>query len=363
MSQPVLSVVTCLFNEEDGVEELATRVLRTCRSLHLPFEFLAINDGSLDSTLPCLVRLSSANPELRVVDLYRNFGHMPALTAGLAMARGQAVIVLDGDLQDPPELIGQLFIEWQKGNELVLAHRSHRREPFLKRSAIAVFYWLCEKLADIKIPRQVGSFCLMDRPVVDMLNQLPERHRYFAGLRAWTGARQSVISYDRPDRPHGKSRVGMAGLFQLATGALFSFSKAPLRLVSLMAAAFGLGLFALGIAAIGVRLFTDLAIPGWATYTTVLGLMGFVHSLVLAVLSEYVGIIFDEVKARPLFIVRDEYRAGARVEDSTADKLIPLSRALFQGTQEQVNTSASTPSGIVTESVAPDAKDPVNLAS
>ena len=313
--RPVLSVVTCLFNEEDLVPELVRRVTEACRTLEISFEFLVVNDGSADKTLPSLVSLSLSVPELRIVNLFRRFGHMPALSAGLSLARGDAVVAMDGDLQDPPELIPRLVREWQAGAEVVYGLRTHRKEGAIKRAAIACFHLLLEKISETPIPRQTGTFSLMDRRIVNILCSMPERHRFLPGLRAWIGGNQSLIPYDRPDRRHGKSRTGMRGLFSLARTAFFSFSKVPLRIVSLFSLLCGLVLFLVGITAIAIRLLTDLAIPGWATYTTLLGVIGFCQSLVMALLSEYVAIIYDEIKLRPLFLVREEFAHGERIEE------------------------------------------------
>lgn len=313
---PTLSIVIPVYNEEEFVAELVERVVQSSRRLHVPFEFLVVNDGSRDETLSRLIAQSSRIPELRIVNLFRNFGHMSALSAGLYLAKGQAVIVLDGDLQDPPELIPKFFEKWEGGADVVHGLRTARKEPFLKRRAIALFYWLLQKITDAPILSQVGTCCLMDRRVVDLLRQMPERDRFFAGLRAWIGGRQVSVPYERPNRARGSSRVGARGLFNLARTALISFSKVPLRYASLFSLCFGLLLFLVGLSAVLIRFFTDLAIPGWATFTTLLGLTGFVQSLVLAILSEYVAVIFDEIKGRPLFLVRDEFAEGKPVPRS-----------------------------------------------
>ncbi len=307
---PTLSIVIPLFNEEKLVQELVQRLVRSCRGLKVPFEVVVVNDGSRDTTLQRLVALSGDVQELRVVDLYRNFGHMAALSAGLALARGKAILTMDGDLQDPPELIPKLFSHWQEGADVVYGLRTAREESPLQRLGTQLFYWLLSKVSETEIPKQVGTFGLMDRKILDLLNRMPERDRFFAGLRAWLGGKQSFVPYERPDRPFGKSRVGLEGLFRLARTALTSFSKVPLRYASSLSLIFGFSLFLLGLFAILIRLFTNLAIPGWATYTTLLGMMGFVQSLLLAILSEYVAVIFDEVKGRPLFLVRQEFNDG-----------------------------------------------------
>lgn len=311
-ARPRLSIVIPLFNEEQIVPELIQRVDKSCRETGETYEIVVVNDGSGDQTLARLVALSDAVPGLRVIDLFRNFGHMPALSAGLARSRGAAVVVMDGDLQDPPELIEEFVARWRKGAEVVYGVRTARGEPLLRRAAIGAFHRLMGRIVETPVPRQAGTFGLMDRRVVDILNALPERSRYFAGLRAWVGGRQEFVPYARPDRS-GKSRVGLGGLVRLARVALVSFSKMPLRYATLLSLASGLTLFVVGMSAIVVRLFTNLAIPGWATSTALIGLMGFVQSLVLAVISEYIAVIFDEIKARPLFVVRQEWAGGRPV--------------------------------------------------
>jgi len=313
---PRLTVVTPLFNEAEVVPELVRRITDSCRRLGQPFELIVVDDGSRDATLLELITLSRSIPELRVITLFRNFGHMSALSAGILLAKGDAVLVMDGDLQDPPELIPQFYAEWQGGADVVYGLRIARRESPLVRSATSLFYFLLGKLADTPIPKQAGTFCLMDRVVVDYLKDMPERSRFFAGLRAWIGGKQSFVKYERPSRLHGHSQVGMRGLFRLARMAVISFSKIPLRYASFLSLLCGLVLFLVGSVAIGIRLFTNLAIPGWATYTTLLGMTGFVQSLVLAVISEYIAVIFDEVKGRPLFLVRDEIVHGRSVRGS-----------------------------------------------
>ena len=318
-ANPRLSVVAPLFNEAVIVPELVRRITDSCRQIGRPFEISLVDDGSRDSTLVELATLSRSIPELRVISLFRNFGHMSALSAGILLAKGDAVLVMDGDLQDPPELIPRFYNEWQGGADVVYGLRIARRERLAVRWATSVFYFILGRLSDTPIPRQAGTFCLMDRVAVDFLKAMPERSRFFAGLRAWIGGKQSFVEYERPERPHGRSQVGMRGLFRLARTALISFSKVPLRYASLLSLFCGLVLFLVGSIAIGIRVFTNLAIPGWATYTTLLGMTGFIQSLVLAALSEYVAVIFDEVKNRPLFLVRDEIVHGKSVRGSHRD--------------------------------------------
>ncbi len=314
-ARPLLSVVAPVYNEADGVGELVRRTASACNTTGCRFELVIVNDGSRDLTLQRLLDTGHLVPQLRVIDLLRNFGHMPALSAGLAAAKGDAVVVMDGDLQDPPELIPEFVKAWRAGADVVYGLRTDRRDSLPMRLAASIFYWVLAKVTAVSMPGQAGTFGLMDRRVVDILNQLPERSRYFAGLRAWVGGEQSFVSYQRQRRAHGGSRVGLRGLMRLARAALTSFSRVPLRFASMLSLGCGLFLFVYGSAAIVIRLFTNLAIPGWATTTALIGLMGFVQSFALAMIAEYLGVIFDEVKARPLFLVRAEFVGGKTATD------------------------------------------------
>jgi glycosyltransferase involved in cell wall biosynthesis len=311
----LLSVVIPVFNEEQGISELVERTGAACRIAGGSFELVVVNDGSRDTTLPKLIELSRQVRELRIVDLHRNYGHMPALFAGLVAAEGDAIVAMDGDLQDPPEVIPAFVTQWRDGADVVYGLRTRRHDGILMRVATRLFYRLL-RTANGAMPERVGTFGLMDRKVVDMLNAMPERSRFFAGLRSWVGGRQEYVSYERQTRGYGRSRVGLLGLISLAETALISFSKLPLRAASVLSLLCAIVMLLVGIAAIAIRAFTPLGVPGWATYTTLIGVMGFAQSLMLAIIAEYVGVIFDEVKQRPLFVVRSEFRRGAAVARS-----------------------------------------------
>jgi dolichol-phosphate mannosyltransferase len=314
-NEPQLSVVVPLCNEADTVEELCERVVEACRAVGMAFEVVVVNDGSEDGTLDKLLKLAESHPELRVIDLMRNFGHMPALSAGLERARGQAIVVMDGDLQDPPELIGPLVEKWRAGAEVVYALRATRQDGFLLRVSTALFYGVLGLVTGRRIPAQAGTFGLMDRKVANALLRMPERNRYFAGLRAWAGGRQEFVTYDRPARASGRSRVGFLGLLRLSRTALLSFSTVPLRVSSLLALLTSAVLLSVGLVATVEKLFTSLAIPGWASTMVMIGTVGGVQSLVLFVLCEYVAVIFEELKQRPLYVVRAEFGAEAAGDD------------------------------------------------
>jgi polyisoprenyl-phosphate glycosyltransferase len=332
----LLSVVIPVFNEEEGVRELIERTTRSCRGVGSPYELIVVNDGSYDRTLPLLLALSREFHEVRVLDLNRNFGHMAAVTAGLSIAKGDAVAVLDGDLQDPPELIPELVQKWREGADVAYGLRVRRRESLPKRIAIHLFYRILEKVTEVPIPRQAGTFGVIDKNVVEILRAMPERNRFFSGLRAWAGGKQVSVIYEREKRKHGKSRVQLRGMMYLARTAIVSFSKLPLRFVSLFSLACGFILLLVGLGAIIEKLFTNLAIPGWATYTSLIGFVGFVNALVLAIMSEYIAVIYDEVKGRPLYLIRREFRLGRSVRSNCKgfEEQIPHEKAVHH---EQLN--------------------------
>jgi polyisoprenyl-phosphate glycosyltransferase len=313
----LLSIAIPVHNEQDIVAELVRRTAaaaeQVCQTYGCDAEIIIVNDGSRDNTLPLLLRVTQEYPQLRVVNLHRNFGHMSALAAGLHSCNGEAVVVMDGDLQDPPEYIPAFVAEWSSGADVVYGLRTARHESAIKQALTRSFYWIMRKTTEVEIPSQVGTFGLMDKSVVQVIAQLPERSWFFAGLRAWVGGKQSFVEYDRPDRAAGKSQVGYKGLFRLARTAIFSFSKVPLRYASMLSISSGLILLFIGLWATFEKLFTNRAIPGWATYTVLIGFLGFTMSLSLAAIAEYVAIIFDEVKQRPLFLIREEFRNGQRI--------------------------------------------------
>lgn len=289
-------------------------------------EIVVVNDGSRDSTLDRLIGLTGRFPELYVIDLVRNFGQMAALAAGLERAGGDAVVVIDGDLQDPPEVIPAMVTEWQRGAEVVYGLRQGSDDSVPKRIASRAFHWMTARMSRVEVPEEVGTFGLMDRRIVEILRALPERTRDFARLRAWAGGRSASVTYRRASRTNGPSRFGAMGLTGLALLSFTSFSKVPLRLASVLSLGLGLFLLLFGAAAVVIRLVSNNVVPGWAATAVLLGLMGSVLSLVLAVLAEYIGVIFEEVKARPLYFVRYEYQDGRPVEPGQTPAKARLAR-------------------------------------
>lgn len=311
---PLLSVVVPMKDEEASIEpflEAVVPVLRTVAGDR--FEIIAVNDGSTDDTLPRLLRHREALPQLRVVDLSRNFGKEAALTAGLQHARGEAVIPMDADLQDPPELLPAMVERWRSGFEVVSARRVLRDEDTpMKRLTAGAFYSIMRRLSEIPIPPNVGDFRLMDAAVVRALLTLPERTRFNKGIFAWVGFRQTFIDFDRPGRRQGGSAWTARSLWRLAIDGITCFSSLPLRACSLIGVLMGLGAFAYAAWVIASTLWFGRDVPGYASLIVVMLVCSALILMSIGVLGEYLARIFVEVKGRPLYIVRRTWPTGER---------------------------------------------------
>ncbi len=305
LTGPDLSVVVPLFNEEENVAELYRRLVAALDSLWLSYELIFVNDGSSDHTAALLDELRRRDTRVVPLHLSRNFGHQPAISAGLAHARGQAVIVMDGDLQDPPEVLGRFLERWREGYEVVYAVRTQRKEGFLKRTGYSLFYRLLHAVSDLEIPLDSGDFCLMDRKVVEVLNHLPERVRFVRGLRSFVGFRQIGVPYPRAAREAGAPKYTLRALVRLALDGLFNFSSAPLKWIAALGVLFG-GLAGLGLVWLLVHAWRSGSSPaGWEWTGVIVLLMSAVQLVSLGIVGEYVRRIFLEVKGRPAYILRD----------------------------------------------------------
>jgi dolichol-phosphate mannosyltransferase len=302
---PRLSIVVPLHDEVENLAELHDRLTAVLGATGETYEILLVDDGSRDATPLLADRLADADPHLRVIHLTRNFGHQPAISAGLERARGQAVILMDGDLQDPPEVLPEFLAAWRDGNDVVYAIRHHRKEGPLKRLGYFTFYRLLSAISDLDIPLDSGDFCLMDRRVVDTLNALPERMRFVRGLRTFVGYRQIGLPYERHARAGGTPKYSFRALVRLAIDGLVSFSGYPLRIANLLGV-FGV-LTALGLAAVVLidAFASRTAPPGWASTMIVVLFMGSVQLISLGIIGEYVRLIFLETKGRPFYLVRN----------------------------------------------------------
>lgn len=304
---PRYSFVIPVYNEEATLLELYHRLRHQIDELEGASELILVDDGSRDRTLMILRQLQRQDPHLCYLSLGRNFGHQVALTAGLCYARGKAVIVLDGDLQDPPELIPSLIQYWQQGYQVVYAQRqSRQREGWLKRGYAYLFYRILHRLADIEIPTDTGDFCLMDRQVVDFLNAMPERNRYLRGLRAWVGFRQIAVPFHRNPRFAGEVKYTFRKSLRLAVNGIVSFSVVPLRLSTYV----GLGSAGLALAMMLLVVYWRLFEPstqliGYTAITVAILFLGAVQLVCIGILGEYIGRIYEEVKGRPLFTIKE----------------------------------------------------------
>jgi glycosyltransferase involved in cell wall biosynthesis len=302
-----LSVVIPMYNEEQTLPELWRRLESVLSETHLHYEVIFVDDGSTDGTTAAIRELCQIHPQVQLIRLSRNFGHQPALTAGMDMSRGKAVVLMDGDLQDAPEAIPAFLEARGKGAEVAYAVRTKRRENPLMRLAFKSFYRLLGQVARISLPLDAGIFCLLDRRVVNVLKSMPEHNRYFPGLRAYTGFRQIGIPVQREGRYAGKPRVGIRGLFKLALDALFSFSFLPLRLATFTGLLVALGAFCYLVIVLYWKLFTIKAISGWASTLGAILLFGGLQLTMLGIVGEYIGRIYEETKKRPYYIIAETF--------------------------------------------------------
>ncbi|MGL4421826.1 MAG: glycosyltransferase family 2 protein, partial [Gemmataceae bacterium] len=287
-----LSVVVPLLNEESNLAELLTRLDLAVRQLPMTTEILFVNDGSTDGTAAWLDAQAAVDPRIVVIHFSRNFGHQAAISAGLEQATGDAVAIMDGDLQDPPEILQQFLGAWRSGADVVYAIRTKRKENFLKRLGYFVFYRLLARCSELPIPLDAGDFCWMDRRVVDAINALPERQRFVRGLRTFVGFQQVGLPIERAARASGSPKYTFRKLIGLAADGLFQFSSAPLRWIPFV----GLGIVLIGaLLALGAIFSPTILIPILAA----ISLIGGLQLIAIGMVAEYIRRIFNEVKARP----------------------------------------------------------------
>lgn len=309
----MISIVVPIYNEGELVRELHRQVSGAMSGVDGPWEVVYVNDGSRDNTLGLLLEVQASDPHVVVVDLSRNWGHQPALTAGLSVARGDAVIMMDGDLQDPPQVLPAMIDAWRSGAQVVIAQRRSRADRGLRGLLFRGFYMLLGFLSDFPIPLNAGIFGLLDRQAVDAILNLSESNRYLPGLRAWVGYRTGIVYYDRADRAAGEPKQTLWKLLKYGLDAVFSFSYKPLRLTLLlgMTTVFALLTFAavvLVCRVLGLGLFGQPVVFGYTSTMVAILFLGAVQLIGLGIIGEYVGRIYDEVKRRPLFLIRQVHR-------------------------------------------------------
>ncbi|WP_066377870.1 MULTISPECIES: glycosyltransferase family 2 protein [unclassified Anabaena] len=307
MEQPIYSLVIPIYNEAENITEMYRRLTHVMAQLDGEVELILIDDGSSDRSLNAIRELHHHDSRVRYLSLARNFGHQIAVTAGLNFVQGKCVIVMDADLQDPPELILKMIAKWQQGYQVVYAQRlSRKKESWLKRLTAYIFYRFLRLMANVDIPADTGDFCAMDRQVVDILNTMPERNRYIRGLRAWVGFRQTAITFEREPRFAGKVKYTFGKSWALAVDGIIAFSTIPLKISTY------LGLLSAGIALLMIILvlywrLLDPSSPliGFTLITVAMFFMGSVQLISIGILGEYIGRIYEEVKGRPIYTLKE----------------------------------------------------------
>ena len=303
--QTMISIVLPVYNEFDNINELYRR-LKDSLQRFKPYEIIFVNDYSRDNSLKIITDLAARDPYVKIINFSRNFGHQAAITAGIDFAEGDAVVIMDSDLQDTPEIIPEMIEKWREGFEVVYARRRVRKDTFFKRSTAFVFYRLLQKIASIEIPEDTGDFRLIDKKVVREMRRLREHSRFMRGLTSWVGFRQTAVFFDREDRRYGQTNYPFRKMLKFAIDAFASFSTVPLKLSSLLGFLTALGsLCGILYGLIRKIFFSDVVVSGWTFTIITIFFIGGIQLIVLGVMGEYIGRIYVETQNRPLYIVRD----------------------------------------------------------
>ncbi len=336
MSQasPMLSVIVPCFNEAEVIEHTHQRLGQTLEAITPDYEIIYVDDGSRDATPELLRDIQAGSSRAKVIRLSRNFGHQIAVSAGIEYARGKAVVLIDADLQDPPEVIAQMVEKWREGYHVVYGQRSERSgETKFKLWTARAFYRLINRLSEVPIPLDTGDFRLMDRAVVDALLRMRERHRLLRAMTSWVGFKQTAVLYSRAERFAGASKYPLRKMLALAADGIVSFSAVPLKIVTSVGLAFS-ALSVLGVIyAIAQRLLTDNWVPGWTLIFIAVMLIGGLQFIFLGVMGEYIGRIYSEAKDRPLFLIMEElgFEEAGRAAGQGDVFTVPLQSAARPG--------------------------------
>ncbi|MEH7314755.1 glycosyltransferase family 2 protein [Priestia megaterium] len=314
------SIVVPVYNEEEVIHETYRRLTEVMRSTKEAYELLFVNDGSKDRTAEIIKEYSEQDPAVVLLDFARNFGHQIAITAGMDYARGEAVVVIDADLQDPPELILEMIEKWKQGFDVVYAKRTKRKgETYFKKQTAAMFYRFLRVMTDIDIPLDTGDFRLLDRKVCNQMNSIQEKNRFVRGLVSWVGFKQIAVEYERDERLAGESKYPLKKMLKLSMDGITSFSYKPLKLASYAGVTLsGIGFIYL-LVVMYLKLFTDSTITGWSSLIVIQLFFSGIILIILGMIGEYIGRIYDETKNRPLYIVREKYQLETREEVSLRD--------------------------------------------
>jgi len=301
-----ISVIIPVFNEEGSISELLNRLQTVLKQQQISSEIILIDDGSTDGTLPILQEFANKNNEVKLIVFSRNFGNQAAVSAGLNYCIGDCAIIIDADLQDPPELLPELIAKWQEGYEVVFAQRVARKgESQFKKMTASIFYRLLQKLTQVDIPPDTGDFRLIDRKVITTLNEMPEKNRFLRGMVSWAGFRQTGITYVRQERFAGETKFPFFKMLKFALTGITSFSFIPLQLASYFGFLVSAGAFISGFYVIYLKFFTDKTIQGWTSLMIALLFLGGIQLITLGIVGEYIGRMSDEVKQRPAYVIRE----------------------------------------------------------
>ena len=306
MSKPIFSIIAPIYNEVDNLPVLYSRVSEVMNGTEEAWELILVDDGSKDGSNEVIRKLASADERVRPVIFARNFGHQIAVTAGLDYSRGDAVIIIDADLQDPPEVIHDLIAKWREGYEVVYAVRKEREgETWFKKTTAALFYRIIYRITDVKIPLDTGDFRLVDRKVVNIMSKMRERHRFLRGIGAWVGFKQIGVEYNRAARFAGETKYPLKKMLKLALNAITGFSYFPLQVATYIGfISAGLSILAIPVVIV-LRLISAPQLTGQATTLIMVLFLGGVQLISSGIIGEYIGRIYDEVKGRPLYIVAE----------------------------------------------------------
>ena len=313
--KPTYTIIAPIYNEIENIQVLYQRVSEVMDSTGEPWEFVMVDDGSSDGSTKAILDLKDRDDKIVPVIFARNFGHQIAVTAGLDHSQGEAVVIIDADLQDPPEVILDLIAKWKEGYEVVYATRAKREgETWFKLFTAAAFYRTIQRITDVNLPMDTGDFRLLDRKVVHVMNNMREKHRFLRGMSVWVGFKQTGVEYDRAERYAGETKYPLKKMFRLASDAITGFSYFPLKLATYLGfIAAGLSILTLLIVII-LRLTGSLPLLGQATTLIAVLFLGGVQLISLGMLGEYVGRLYDEAKGRPLYIVREDLEVEQDLE-------------------------------------------------
>lgn len=309
----MISIVIPCYNEEAVIPALYERLTTAVSRLHSSYEVVVVDDGSTDASWDLLSAISHKDRRWKTIRFSRNFGHQAALSAALFHATGDCAVLIDADLQDPPEEINRFVEKWREGYQVVYAVRAKRKEHVFKRAFYKIFYLLLASVANIQIPLDSGDFCLIDRKVIEILNSMPEQNRFIRGVRAWVGFKQIGLVYERSARAAGESKYTYSKLLQLALDGIFSFSTIPLRFTTYFGFAVAIFAFLFGFFAILQHFFAEASarlgiapVPGFTTTITAIFFMGGIQLICFGIMGEYIGRIYEQVKGRPLWVISEK---------------------------------------------------------